>query len=579
MMHMAASRYDQDRMGIVFRASPRQSDVMIVAGTLTNKMAPALRKVYDQSLTYIFCEQRPKPSTIEELTQFHTDDYINFLGRVTADNMDTCIKDCIRFNVGDDCPAFDGLLEYCQRAAGGSLGQRKFQFYQYEKGAARLNHGLCDIAVNWAGGLHHAKKQEASGFCYVNDIVIAILELLRFHSRVLYIDIDIHHGDGVEEAFYTTDRVMTLSFHNFGEYFPGTGDINGRTHTYSLYTSTQDVGYGKGKYHAVNFPLRKGIDDETYKSVFEPVVTRVIEWYQPSVIVLQCGADSLSGDRLGCFNLSSKGHAHCVRFVKKFNIPMLVLGGGGYTISNVSRAWAYETGVIVGQEVGPELPHCTELDGRDYFGTSNLLDVLSSNMENKNSREYLEKTMSVLLLSSHSLTFVFIADVPSELNFNQFPFIASYNLNNFIVRMTDIPKMVYSFEDQDEENEDPDERISTRIRDKNIAPENEYEDSDDEECTYKIPIPPEGEKKTPLNSSDSNGKYHGASFSERIDENGLFSTESSSLDDAMMSDAQTTSSDSLLASYSAHDSEYIQYKNEDIDDHYVQSNSNGWSTT
>lgn len=89
----------------------------------------------------------------------------------------------------------------------------------------KLNKEATDIAINWAGGLHHAKKSEASGFCYVNDIVLAILELLKYHQRVLYIDIDIHHGDGVEEAFYTTDRVMTCSFHKYGEYFPGTGDL------------------------------------------------------------------------------------------------------------------------------------------------------------------------------------------------------------------------------------------------------------------------------------------------------------------------------------------------------------------
>ena len=91
--------------------------------------------------------------------------------------------------------------------------------------AVKLNKQAADIAINWAGGLHHAKKSEASGFCYVNDIVLAILELLKYHQRVLYIDIDIHHGDGVEEAFYTTDRVMTASFHKYGEYFPGTGDL------------------------------------------------------------------------------------------------------------------------------------------------------------------------------------------------------------------------------------------------------------------------------------------------------------------------------------------------------------------
>ena len=76
----------------------------------------------------------------------------------------------------------------------------------------RLNHGLSDIAINWAGGLHHAKKAEAQGFCYINDLVLAILELLKYHARVVYIDIDIHHGDGVEEAFYLTDRCMTVSF-------------------------------------------------------------------------------------------------------------------------------------------------------------------------------------------------------------------------------------------------------------------------------------------------------------------------------------------------------------------------------
>ena len=98
----------------------------------------------------------------------------------------------------------------------------------------RLNEGTSDVVINWAGGLHHAKKSEASGFCYINDCVLAILELLKHHQRVLYIDIDIHHGDGVEEAFYTTNRVMTASFHKFGEYFPGTGDVKDKARA-SLY--------------------------------------------------------------------------------------------------------------------------------------------------------------------------------------------------------------------------------------------------------------------------------------------------------------------------------------------------------
>ncbi|CAM9586345.1 unnamed protein product, partial [Choristocarpus tenellus] len=191
-------------------------------------------------------------------------------------------------------------------------------------GAVKLNHNLADICINWSGGLHHAKKAEASGFCYVNDIVLAILELLKHHPRVLYVDIDIHHGDGVEEAFYSTDRVMTLSFHKYGDFFPGTGSIT-------------DVGHKTGKYYSVNFPLSQGVDDECFESVFKPVLNKVMEVYRPSAVVLQCGADSLTGDRLGCFNLTLKGHAACVRHVKSFNIPTLVLGGGGYTIRNVAR--------------------------------------------------------------------------------------------------------------------------------------------------------------------------------------------------------------------------------------------------
>jgi len=108
------------------------------------------------------------------------------------------------------------------------------------------------------GGLHHAKKMEASGFCYVNDIVLAILELLKYHNRVLYIDIDVHHGDGVEEAFYCTNRVMTVSFHRYGDFFPGTGDV-------------KDIGHGEGQHYSLNVPLQQGIDDESYYHLFKTV--------------------------------------------------------------------------------------------------------------------------------------------------------------------------------------------------------------------------------------------------------------------------------------------------------------------
>merc|ERR1712137_480926 len=203
---------------------------------------------------------RAKPASKYEMTQFHTDEYVDFLQRVTPDNMDNFGKEQGKYNVGDDCPVFDGLFEFCGISAGGSM-----------EGAARINRGKCDIAVNWAGGLHHAKKSEASGFCYVNDIVLAILELLKKHERVLYIDIDIHHGDGVEEAFYATNRVMTASFHKFGEYFPGTGDV-------------QDKGYADGKNYAINFPLNDGMDDQAFRSIFRPVISKIMETFAPGAV-------------------------------------------------------------------------------------------------------------------------------------------------------------------------------------------------------------------------------------------------------------------------------------------------------
>ncbi|CEG73086.1 Putative Histone deacetylase [Rhizopus microsporus] len=372
---------------------------------------------------------RAKPANKWEMTQFHTDDYIDFLSRVTPENMDQFQKEQAKFNVGDDSPVFEGLFEYCGLSAGGSM-----------EGAARLNRGLCDIAINWAGGLHHAKKSEASGFCYVNDIVLGILELLRYYARVLYIDIDVHHGDGVEEAFYTTDRVMTVSFHKYGEFFPGTGEL-------------KDVGVQKGKYYSVNVPLRDGIDDESYRTTFEPVIEKVMEWYRPAAVVLQCGGDSLSGDKLGCFNLSMKGHANCVRFVKKFNLPTLVLGGGGYTMRNVARAWAYETGVVVGQEIGPEMPYN---DYYEYFGPDYKLDVRPSNMENLNTPDYLEKIKTQVFENLSRTLFA-----PS-------------------VQMQEVPRDMDMSEDEDEQ--DADDRYSQNFWDRRIVPDNEYYDSDEGEA-------------------------------------------------------------------------------------------------
>ena len=303
---------------------------------------------------------RPHPASLGEMTQFHSDDYVQFLSKVTPDNLKPHSNQMQRFNAGEytDCPVFDGLFEFTSLYTGASLD-----------GAVQLATNQADVCINWS--LHHAKKSEASGFCYINDIVLAILELLKVHARVLYVDIDVHHGDGVEEAFYCTDRVMTFSLHKYGDFFPGTGH-------------SSDVGAKDGAGFSVNAPLNSGMTDETYRELFQPVMDKIMTVYQPGAVVLQCGADSLTGDRLGCFNLTLKGHAECVTFVQSFGVPVLVLGGGGYTIRNVARCWAYETSVLLNKEIANEIPFN---DYYEYYAPDFELHLKPENMDNVNSKE------------------------------------------------------------------------------------------------------------------------------------------------------------------------------------------------
>eukprot|EP01102_Stenamoeba_stenopodia_P006339 TRINITY_DN1739_c0_g6_i1.p1 TRINITY_DN1739_c0_g6~~TRINITY_DN1739_c0_g6_i1.p1 ORF type:complete len:269 (-),score=62.74 TRINITY_DN1739_c0_g6_i1:658-1464(-) len=228
--------------------------------------------------------------------------------------------------------------------------------------------------------------------------------MLKYHPRVLYIDIDVHHGDGVQDAFYLTDRVMTVSLHKYGNnYFPGTGD-------------SSEIGAKKGKYYSINVPLRDGIDDKNYVSLFKSVIQMVMDFYRPTAVVLQCGADSLRNDRLGCFNLTTRGHAECVRFVKKFRLPTLVVGGGGYTIKNVARCWTYETAVLLDQEINNELPYN---DYFQYFGPDfQLHPDFPIVIDNLNTRGYLEslrmKVAETLRMLDHAPS-VQMNEVPPDL--------------------------------------------------------------------------------------------------------------------------------------------------------------------
>lgn len=373
---------------------------------------------------------RPHKAYPVELAQFHSADYVEFLHRITPDTQHLFPKELVKYNMGEDCPVFENLFEFCQIYAGGTIDA-----------AHRLNNQICDIAINWSGGLHHAKKCEASGFCYINDLVLGILELLKHHARVLYVDIDVHHGDGVEEAFYFTDRVMTVSFHKYGDmFFPGTGDV-------------KEVGEREGKYYAINVPLKDGIDDASFTRLFKTIISKVVEIYQPGAIVLQCGADSLAGDRLGCFNLSIDGHSQCVRFVKKFNLPLLVTGGGGYTKENVARCWSVETAVLLDTELPNEIP---DNDYIKYFAPDYSLKInTAGNMENMNSKTYLSAIKVQVLENLRA-----IQHAPS-------------------VQMHEVPPDFY-IPDIDEDELNPDERMDQHTQDRQIQRDDEYYDGDND---------------------------------------------------------------------------------------------------
>lgn len=227
---------------------------------------------------------------------------------------------------------------------------------------------------------------------------------------------------------------MTVSFHKYGDmFFPGTGDV-------------KEVGEREGKYYAINVPLKDGIDDASFTRLFKTIIAKVVETYLPGVIVLQCGADSLAGDRLGCFNLSIEGHAECVRFVKQFSLPLLVTGGGGYTKENVARCWTVETGVLLDTELPKEIP---ENEYINYFAPDYSLKIQSRNMENLNSKTYLSSIKMQVLESLRC-----IQHAPG-------------------VQMQEVPPDFY-IPDFDDVEQNPDERVGQHVQDKLIQREDEY---------------------------------------------------------------------------------------------------------
>ncbi|XP_063793092.1 histone deacetylase 8 isoform X6 [Pseudophryne corroboree] len=246
---------------------------------------------------------KPIVATMEEMATFHTDAYLQHLHKVSEEG-DNDDPETLEYGLGYDCPIMEGIYDYAAAVGGATL-----------TAAQQLMEGKARIAINWPGGWHHAKKDEASGFCYLNDAVLGILKLRQKYDRVLYVDLDLHHGDGVEDAFSFTSKVMTVSFHKFSPgFFPGTGDVS-------------DIGLGKGRYYSVNVPLQDGITDDKYCKVCEGVLKEVFTAFNPESVVLQLGADTIAGDPMCSFNMTPEGMGRCLKYVLQWQLPTLILGG------------------------------------------------------------------------------------------------------------------------------------------------------------------------------------------------------------------------------------------------------------
>jgi acetoin utilization protein AcuC len=227
------------------------------------------------------------------------------------------VPHAVRYGLGPgDNPIFPGLWEAAQLAAGGSIV------------AARLvAEGEVDRAFHFAGGLHHAMPDRASGFCYVNDAVLAIMTLRERGLKVAYVDIDAHHGDGVQFAFYDDPTVLTISTHERGDrLFPGSGFVD-------------EMGEGAGVGYSVNLPLQPFTDDAVYEPAFEAVVPPLLRAFRPDALVIQLGIDAHRTDPLTHLALSIQGFLRSVRRLLEFAPRVVALGGGGYDIANVARAW------------------------------------------------------------------------------------------------------------------------------------------------------------------------------------------------------------------------------------------------
>jgi acetoin utilization protein AcuC len=260
-------------------------------------------------------EVAPRKATLAELKQFHTARYLEELQRAAGG--DLTVEGLHMGLGGPDTPGFKDMFDCGAWACGAGL-----------VAADLLLEGRVDIAFNLLGGFHHAMAERAAGFCFLNDVALACLKLADAGKRVLYLDVDAHHGDGVQAAFYQRKDVMTVSLHETGKtLFPWGGFEN-------------EIGEGPGRGYNVNVSLPPETYDEAFLTAFDGVAVPLLEFFRPDVIVLELGLDALAGDPLTHLRLTNNAVVEVLERLLRFNRPMLVAGGGGYHVENTVRGWA-----------------------------------------------------------------------------------------------------------------------------------------------------------------------------------------------------------------------------------------------
>ncbi|WP_226036548.1 acetoin utilization protein AcuC [Aquibacillus saliphilus] len=276
----------------------------------------------------------PRKATDEELSLFHDPSYIDAVKRASVGNLTE--DEGFEFGLAtEDTPIFANMHDAASLLVGGTL-----------TAVDAVLQGKSEHALNLGGGLHHGFKRKASGFCIYNDGAIAIKYIRqKYNLRVLYVDTDAHHGDGVQWAFYDDSEVCTLSIHETGRYlFPGTGNINERG---------LKAGYG----YSFNLPIDAFTEDESFMEVYESAFREVVEYFKPDVIVTQNGADSHSFDPLTHLSSTMKTYEYIPLLAHELaheycNGKWIALGGGGYDIWRVvPRAWAQIWNVMTSNKI------------------------------------------------------------------------------------------------------------------------------------------------------------------------------------------------------------------------------------